>query len=63
MWDQKTHKYYVDSMRDEVKEEFQTMGVFIGDREFVGPKSFINYNNEKILRNYKGRDFRRLFGF
>jgi hypothetical protein len=36
--DEKMFKYYVNSLRDEVKEEFQTMGVFMGKGEFVGPK-------------------------
>jgi len=31
-------KYYVNSLRDEVKEEFQTMGAFMGKGEFIGPK-------------------------
>jgi site-specific recombinase XerD len=36
--DEKMFKYYVNSLRDDVKEEFQNMGAFIGDREFIGPK-------------------------
>jgi hypothetical protein len=32
-------KYYVNSLRDEVKEEFQTMGSFMGKGEFIGPKN------------------------
>jgi uncharacterized protein YnzC (UPF0291/DUF896 family) len=31
-------KYYVNSLRDEVKEEFQTMGAFMGKGEFIGAK-------------------------
>jgi site-specific recombinase XerD len=36
--DEKMFKYYVNSLRDEVKEEFQTMGAFMGKGEFIGPK-------------------------
>ncbi len=36
--DEKMFKYYVNSLRDEVKKEFQTMGVFMGKGEFIGPK-------------------------
>lgn len=36
--DEKMFKYYVNSLRDEVKEEFQTMGSFMGKGEFIGPK-------------------------
>jgi integrase len=36
--DDKMLKYYVNSLRDEVKEEFQTMGAFMGKGEFIGPK-------------------------
>ena len=36
--DEKMFKYYVNSLRDEVKEEFQTMGAFMGKGEYVGPK-------------------------
>ena len=31
-------KYYVNSLRDKVKEEFQTMGAFMGKGEFIGSK-------------------------
>ena len=37
--DEKMFKYYVNSLRDEVKEEFQTMGSFMGKGEFIGPKN------------------------
>jgi integrase len=37
--DEKMFKYYVNSLRDEVKEEFQTMGAFMGKGEFIGPKN------------------------
>lgn len=36
--DDKMLKYYLNSLRDEVKEEFQTMGVFMGKVEFIGAK-------------------------
>ncbi len=36
--DEKMMKHYVNSLRDEVKAEFQTMGSFMGKGEFVGPK-------------------------
>ena len=36
--DDKMLKYYVNSLRDEVKEEFQTMGAFMGKGEFIGAK-------------------------
>lgn len=36
--DEKMMKYYVNSLRDEVKEEFQMMGSFMGKGKFVGPK-------------------------
>ena len=60
--DEKMFKYYVDSMRDEVKEEFQTMGVFIGDREFVGPKTkkdkkALKLDEMQILLNKKKSGF------
>jgi hypothetical protein len=31
-------KYYVNSLRDEVVEQFQNMDVFMGKGEYVGPK-------------------------
>ena len=31
-------KYYVNSLRDEVKEEFQMMSSFMTDGEFIGSK-------------------------
>jgi integrase len=36
--DEKMMKHYVNSLRDEVREEFQTMGSFMGKGDFVGPK-------------------------
>jgi len=45
--DEKMFKYYVNSLRDDVKEEFQTMGAFIGDRDFIGPK---NKKEKKVLK-------------
>ena len=45
--DDKMMKHYVNSLRDEVKEEFQTMGAFIGGRDFVGPKG------KKLLKDSK----------
>lgn len=36
--DEKMMKYYVNSLKDEVKEEFLTMGAFMGKGEYVGPK-------------------------
>ena len=44
--DEKMFKYYVNSLRDEVKEEFQTMGAFMGKGEFIGPK---NKNKSKVV--------------
>lgn len=60
--DEKMFKYYVDSLRDDVKEEFQTMGVFIGDREFVGPKTkkdkkALKLDEMQILLNKKKSGF------
>ncbi len=36
--DEKMMKYYVNSLRDEVVEQFQNMDVFKGKGEYVGPK-------------------------
>ena len=36
--DEKMLKYYVNSLRDEVKEEFQMMSSFMTDGEFIGSK-------------------------
>jgi integrase len=36
--DEKMMKYYVNSLRDEVVEQFQNMDVFMGKGEYVGPK-------------------------
>ena len=46
--DEKMFKYYVNSLRDEVKEEFQTMGAFMGKGEFIGPKA-VN-QKRKVLK-------------
>ena len=32
-------KYYVNSLRDDVVEEFQNMDVFMGKGKYVGPKN------------------------
>ena len=32
-------KYYVNSLKDEVVEQFQNMNVFMGKGEYVGPKN------------------------
>jgi integrase len=37
--DEKMMKYYVNSLRDEVVEQFQNMDVFMGKGEYVGPKN------------------------
>ena len=37
--DEKMMKYYVNSLRDDVVEEFQNMDVFMGKGEYVGPKN------------------------
>ena len=47
--DEKMLKYYVNSLRDEVKEEFQMMGSFMTDEKFVGSKG-------KKLSNLKVED-------
>ena len=52
-------KYYVNSLRDEVKEEFQTMGAFMGKGEFIGPKGgktkieSVEYKTEMLLNKKK----------
>jgi integrase len=60
--DEKMFKYYVNSLREDVKEEFQTMGAFIGDREFIGPKNkkekkAIKLDEMQILLNKKKSGF------
>ena len=42
-------KYYVNSLRDEVKEEFQTMGSFMGKGEFIGPKNGKKIKEVKLI--------------
>jgi len=37
--DEKMMKYYVNSLRDDVVEEFQNMDVFMGKGKYVGPKN------------------------
>jgi integrase len=37
--DEKMMKYYVNSLRDEVVEQFQNMDVFMGKGKYVGPKN------------------------
>jgi uncharacterized protein YnzC (UPF0291/DUF896 family) len=57
--DEKMFKYYVNSLRDEVKEEFQTMGAFMGKGEFIGPKGGrvkkdkVEYRVEMLLNKRK----------
>lgn len=46
--DEKMMKYYVNSLRDEVVEQFQNMDVFMGKGEYVGPKNKKN-NPKKTL--------------
>jgi integrase len=46
--DEKMMKYYVNSLRDEVVEQFQNMDVFMGKGEYVGPK---NKRNTKVTKN------------
>jgi len=55
-------KYYVNSLREDVKEEFEKMGVFIGDRDFVGPKTkkekkAFKLDDMQILLNKKKSGF------